>query len=189
MNKIIALSSNGFQIDSTMRFGDTPRKWFTCDKNRIIDSGRFKDLKVGLELTDIKLSKDGKYVIDFVIVKEEVLHECIICGEKVPLYCLSSSICHKCILSNSKIKVGRDVLERDGGNYTNPLNIPLKNINSESKPSSVQDNIKKDGLMYGQSINLGFQYVLKNFDCTDEMFWSEVFNQADKCYNEMLKRC
>ena len=67
MNKIIALSTNGFQLDKWYDSKDMgfTKKWFTCDKKAIIDSGRFNSLKVCLELTDIKFNNDGKYVIDF----------------------------------------------------------------------------------------------------------------------------
>lgn len=138
MNKIIKLSSNGFQLNNY--------KWFTCDKKKIIDTGKFKLLKSGLELENIKtvVGKDKKeYVVDFDIVKHD--SECDEGVSNPPKNDLNS------IKSPSSIQ--------DSIRYAQCVNIAFNNLNTQS----VDLTFKKDNEEYSMII-CGFDLANKIYE-------------------------
>jgi len=63
MAKILKKSVNGFMVEGT-------KKWFQVDKFKLINSDKFKNLKVSDDIDNIKFNNKD-FVIDFIVLNHE----------------------------------------------------------------------------------------------------------------------
>jgi len=216
MNKIISKSKNGFQLDEYVRPNMNlvlTKAWFTLDKFKFMKDVNkmkvFNDLKVGDEVSNIveQIGKDGKsYVISFDVVTpisslpivEGVSMLGRDGGKISPLENKNqNSLNSPSSVQALKSKSEASLLGKPNGEY---FDVSGENIimtpksNNSISPDSLSNLLKKDGLMYGQSITRAFESgSIKDLDMSfnkDGRYINieKAFDIADLIYNEMLKR-
>lgn len=170
MNRILELSETGFKLELV--------GWLSCDKFKVLNKDKFKQLKVNDDIESFELNKKG-YVIDFKVLNHKDKGEEVIRSQITSLNVSSrnvNSVCNPSLPSSLPIVEGVSILER--GN--------LEHLNPQFKASS---NSVQDSIRYAQAVNLAFNSTNLNGFESEDKWISFTFDRADKIFKEFNARC